>query len=420
MKKLGLLLSAVIGISTVIIPVQSTKAVTQTSITRSQAEQRALQMINLKWTYNSSQNSNISSNYTGYVALPSQFTNVTTAQETGIPYDWGGEDGLDSSSYNAPWTNFLDAISKGAYAGNVNTGADHGYIQGTAGVDCSGFVQAVFDIQGPKLSTSTMFDTYFTKINLSDIKHMDILDRPGDHVVIFDKWGTLNGASGAYTYEANPDQTYGGIQGTKQYFITMSQINNGYIPGKYINIVDDPSSSTTVTQTTQTTSVTSSTTAAQTTTVTPSTTISTLTPSASTAALKPGAFAQVTNVDSFANFRSGNSTTSTSIGTIPKGTILYLIGSSSGWFQVKYNGQVGWIWGNTLSLVPSGTYVTVGSNIYMLNIRANPSSTSGVLGTLGVNQYAKVVGLSSDGKWMLINNNGIQGWAYKSYLSSIN
>lgn len=380
MKRLSiLLLGTILGITTAIIPVQSAKAAVQTPITRSQAEKRALQMINLKWTYNSSQNSKISSNYSGYVTQPAQFTNLTTANVIGIPYDWGGEDGIDSNSFSAPWISFSDAMNKGAYAGNVNTGSDHGYIQGTAGIDCSGFVQAVFDIEASKLSTSTMFETYFTKINLSDIKHMDILDRPGDHVLIFDRWGTLNGVSGAFTYESTWDQTYGGIQGTKQYFVTMDDIKNGYIPGRYINVVDDSST-----------------------------------------ALNTGVFAEVSNVNTAANFRSGNSTSSSIIGTIPKGAVLYLISSSSGWFQVKYNGQVGWIWGNTLSVVPAGNYVTVGSNIYALNIRTNPASTAAISGTIEASQYAKVIGYSSDGGWMLINNNGIQGWAYRKYLSYIN
>lgn len=126
---------------------------------------------------------------------PKQLNNVTIAQETGIPYDWGGIDGLNSTSYSMPWTNFLDAVDKGAYVGNVNTEAGYGYIVGTAGIDCSGFIQASFNINTSKLSTSTLFDSCFIKININDIKHMDILDKPGDHVVIFDKWGIQNGDS---------------------------------------------------------------------------------------------------------------------------------------------------------------------------------------------------------------------------------
>lgn len=241
MKKFNTILFGVLfGITAVTAPVLNVSADTvQRPITRSEAEQRALEMINLTWTYSKDKNGNIGSTCANSVTQPSQFANLTTAQVSGIPYDWGGEDGLNSNSSGAPWTNFLDAINQGAFAGNVNTTAGNSYVATTAGIDCSGFVQATFDIHDDKLSTSTMFDKYFTKINLSDIKHMDILDRPGDHVIIFDRWGTLNGVNGAFTFESTWSQTFGGIQGTKRYFVSLDDINSEYIPGRYVNIVDD-------------------------------------------------------------------------------------------------------------------------------------------------------------------------------------
>lgn len=387
MRKLKLkhiLLGCIFTISAMNLSSIKTYAAVQTPITRSQAEQRALSMINLTWTYSSNNNSNIDPSNASKVALPSQFNNITTGQMVGIPYDWGGEDSIDTSSYDAPWSNFVDAINQGAYAGNVNTDAGYGYIKGTAGIDCSGFVQATFNIHDYKICTSTLFDTYFKRISLSDLKHMDILDRPGDHVLIFDRWGTLNGINGAFTYESTWDQTFGGIQGTKQYFVTMDDINDGYIPGRYINIVDDtiPSSSS------------------------PPPTVS------------KGMFAQIANVNSYANFRLNPSTTSTLIGTIPKGTILYMIDYNNGWYQVNYNGKIGWIWGNVVAPIPSGEYVTV-FNAYQLNIRNNTSTTSQILGVLNQGQYAHVIDYSSDGKWYKISINGIQGWASSKYLNYI-
>lgn len=377
-------LGVLFSVAASVLPGYKVSAAVQTPISRSQAEQRALNMINLSWTYSSSLNGNINSSYSNFVTKPSQLVNATSNQMTGIPYDWGGLDGLDSSSYYAPWSNFLDAVSKGAYIGNVNTDAGYGLIPGTAGIDCSGFVQAAFNIKDDKLSTSTMFNTYFTKIALSDIKHMDILDRPGDHVVIFDKWGTMNGISGAFTYEATPDQTFGGIQGTKKYFLTMSDLNNGYIPGRYINVMDDQTAS----QPSGQSGVTS------------------------------GIFAMVSNVNSFANFRSNPSISANLLGTIPKNSILYLISGSSGWYQVKYNDQVGWIYGNVLSTIPNSKYATV-NNVTMLNIRTSPSSGSQIVGTLSQGQYAEVLGYSSDGLWMNIKINGVQGYSYAKYLSYI-
>jgi hypothetical protein len=138
----------------------------QTPISRGEAEERALKIINLKWNYLSSRNGVIDPQYKDIVWQPSQLHGITDKLMRGIPYNWGGFDGIDSKSDDAIWTNFNDAIARGAYAGNVNTDYNYGYIPGTAGIDCSGFVQATFNIKSSnKLSTSTMFDKYFYKIN---------------------------------------------------------------------------------------------------------------------------------------------------------------------------------------------------------------------------------------------------------------
>ncbi|AKN32003.1 peptide-binding protein [Clostridium carboxidivorans P7] len=387
------LLVALFLATSIIAPTQSVNAASQQSITRSEAEQRALNMINLSWNYSSDKNGVLLANYNSSVTQPSQLKDAAAVTTTGIPYNWGGQDSLDSNSYGSPWSNFLDAVNKGAFTGNVNTEAGFGYISGTAGIDCSGFVQATFNVKDSKLSTSSMFDTYFTKINLNDIKHMDILDKPYDHVVIFDKWGTQNGVTGAFTYESTPDQTYGGIQGTKKYFISMDEINKGYIAGRYVNIVEDSSNTPPISNTTGNTSNIPH-------------------------PVDAGIFAKITNVTTAANFRSKASTDSSIIGTIPKDTILYLIDYSAGWYQISYNGQTGWVWGNLITSIPSGKYVTI-NKVYQLNIRNNPSTSADILGYLSQNQYAEVINYSNDGKWLKIRINGIEGYASGAYLRYI-
>lgn len=443
MKKnwMSLFVTLIVTTSLVGIPAYKARAAVQTPIVRSQVEQRAVNMIDLAWTYSADKNSNIDPKYASNVTLPKQLQGVTTAQFTGIPYDWGGIDGIDTYSYQAPWINFLDAINKGAFTGNVNTNAGYGYVAGTAGVDCSGFVQAAFNIKDYKQSTSTLLNNYFQTINLSDLKHMDILDKPGDHVVIFDKWGTFNGIDGAFTYEATPDQTYGGIQGTKRYFISMKTINTGYIPARYVNIADDTTSQTTSSTTTSTSSSTSTTsTSSSSTTSTPTTSTSsttatgttstttssstavTSTSTTSTTAAAPtfkvGGYAQVANVTSYANLRANPGTSYSLITIVPKGTILKLMNYTDGWYQVSYNGQTGWIWGNTLGAVPAGQYVTV-NGVYQLNIRLTPSSTAQILGTLTQGQIAQKIDQTTDGSWYKININGIQGWSSSKYLAFI-
>lgn len=239
MKKLKLgLLSLLFTLSTISAPLKQVQAAAQTPIARSQAEQRAMSIINLTWTYSKDRNSKLDPALLSKVTQPSQFNGVNSGTMTGIPYDWGGLDSLETSSYNEPWTNFLDAVNKGAYLGNINSSGGIGHVTGTAGLDCSGFVQAVFNIKGTKLSTSTLFNQYFVPIDINNIRHMDILNYPGHHVVIFDRWGTKNGVSGAYTYEATTNQAYGGIQGTKRYFISSKAITS-YTPGRYVNIIED-------------------------------------------------------------------------------------------------------------------------------------------------------------------------------------
>lgn len=239
------LIAMLFTLTSILGPIGQSPVKAQGGITRSAAEQRALNMINLTWTYSKDRNGNLDSSEAGIVSQPSQLNGVNTAVMTGIPYDWGGSDTVDTSTYGTPWGNFSDAVSKGAYTGNTTSSGGIGYVKGTAGVDCSGFIQAAFNIGGTKLSTSTLFNYYFKPIALNDIKHMDILNYPGHHVVIFDRWGTKNGVQGAYTYEATTNQVYGGIQGTKRYFMSLTAINNAYIPGRYINIIDDASVSKT-------------------------------------------------------------------------------------------------------------------------------------------------------------------------------
>ena len=371
-----LLISTIAFLSPTQLVVAST---TSSTILRSQVEKRALSMINLNWTYDASKNSTVALNKVSYVTQPKQLIGKSVSAQIGIPYCWGGLDGLNSSSYNATWTSFQDAISKGAYAGNVKS-SGLGYITGTAGLDCSGFVQAAFNIPSPKLSTSTLFDKYFVKISTSDLKHMDILNRPGDHVVIFDKWGIQNGIKGAFTYEATPDQTYGGIMGTKQYFISMNTINNGYIPGRYINVIDDPAPPLQLPQ-----------------------------------IFANGTMVQIVNVNIAANFRSLADVNSSLIGTIPKGTVLSVLGNTNGWYNLKYNGQSGWVYSNLIGLAPAGKYVSI-NGVYQLNIRKSASGTASIVGVLTEGQYALVLGLSSDGNWINISINGIQGWSSSKYL----
>lgn len=124
------------------------------SMTRDEAEQRALSIINYQWTCNVSNRKSISG-----VTIPDYLRNVTLPYSAvGIPYCWGGFDSLDSSSQPGSWNDFLSAIAYGANAGNVNCSG--GYKSGTAGLDCSGFVSAVIAL-GSHWPTTTLASKYY-------------------------------------------------------------------------------------------------------------------------------------------------------------------------------------------------------------------------------------------------------------------
>ncbi|WDC83208.1 hypothetical protein PL321_10385 [Caloramator sp. mosi_1] len=90
---------------------------------------------------------------------------------SGIPYCWGGYISLDMS--NQPQIkNFKDALDKGLVAGNINTNG--GYKPLTAGLDCSGFVGAVYKL--PIKVSTQMLDDYFHPIKFEDLKPMDIIN----------------------------------------------------------------------------------------------------------------------------------------------------------------------------------------------------------------------------------------------------
>jgi uncharacterized protein YraI len=376
---LGVLLATCLLLSLSLI--QST-AQAQIPITRGVAEARALQMINLKWTFQSWRNANMETSLRAMVTHPTQLRNITSAQMTGIPYNWGGLDGLDSKSYGQTWNNFLDAVSQGAYTGNVNTSGGLGYIKGTAGLDCSGFVQAVFNIKDSKQSTSTLLNHYFKRIGMGELRKMDILVYPGHHAVVFDRWGTQNGVEGIFTYEATPDTHYGGIQGTKRYFRSMNEINRGYIPARYVYLSESAPSTI------------------------------------SAPSIQPGIFAKIANVSYGVYLRKTSNSSSEILGVVPKDSIIFLINYSNQAYQVNYKGSVGWVRGSFVGKLPTGKFVTV-KDVYALNIRSNPWVTNNIIGTIQKDEYAEVTGSSTDGRWLRIQHGNLTGWASRTYLSYI-
>lgn len=101
-----------------------------------------------------------------------------------VSYDWGG--------FDTP-TQFINAMSSGYKAGNMNTS----YVLGCSyGVDCSGFVSRVWGLT-TKLSTSSI-PSYSRPAYGPAYVVGEVFNYPGVHVVIF----AGGGANGIYAYES--------------------------------------------------------------------------------------------------------------------------------------------------------------------------------------------------------------------------
>lgn len=106
-------------------------------IKRSTAYKRGMEMINYTWQFDYLKNGINSEE----IIMPRYLKDGQLV--SGIPYCWGGYVSLDLS--NQPQVkNFKDALQKGYIAGNINTSG--GYKPLTAGLDCSGFVSAVYKL----------------------------------------------------------------------------------------------------------------------------------------------------------------------------------------------------------------------------------------------------------------------------------
>lgn len=180
------------------------------SYSRSQLETRALNIINYSWTCTSNNVKTMSG-----VTVPTYLQAMSMPYtSSGIPYCWGGFNGLDTS------LTFGSAISSGYNAGNIQCSG--GYKSGTAGLDCSGFVSTVYGYSTKQSTTSLASSSDFRTITTSQLQYMDILVEAGDHVVMFktDHFG-LN----VDTYEA----TTSGVEICKLYNRSWSSLS-GYVP----------------------------------------------------------------------------------------------------------------------------------------------------------------------------------------------
>jgi hypothetical protein len=203
-------------------------------IKRSEAYRRGMDIINYVWVYNVNLNG-VKSNEN--IALPNYLIGIKQVKVSGLPYCWGGYTSLDISN-SSDVKNFQDALKKGYTAGNVNCIGN--YKSFTAGLDCSGFVCAVFKI--PEKCGTGNISRYFNTININDLKPMDILDCVNKHVFIYLK--ETSDKKGIITMEAAYNKYSECSEKTKINYRSWDSIKKGvdgkpFIPMRYKGIVDD-------------------------------------------------------------------------------------------------------------------------------------------------------------------------------------
>ncbi|WP_160318219.1 hypothetical protein [Caloramator mitchellensis] len=170
------------------------------------------------------------------IKLPNFITNDKKTY-VGIPYCWGGYISIDLSDRKEV-KNFTDAIKKGYFPGNILT--EGVYKDKTAGLDCSGYIGAVFKLR-EKVSTETL-KNYFSYINLSEIKPMDIFNSENNHTFIYLK--ESYDKNGIITLEARHSDSIKSKDKTVVSYRTYEEINKGingkkYKVMRYKGIIDD-------------------------------------------------------------------------------------------------------------------------------------------------------------------------------------
>ena len=111
------------------------------------------------------------------------------------------------------------------------------------------------------------------------------------------------------------------------------------------------------------------------------------------------------------NFRSGPSTSYSSLGSFNKGDKVEYLGTSGSWVQVKYDNKTGYVYGSYVGDYSYTKYVIATT----LNVRSGAGTSYSVLGSLS--KGTKVEVISTTNGWSKISYNGSTGYVSSQYLS---
>ena len=131
------------------------------------------------------------------------------------------------------------------------------------------------------------------------------------------------------------------------------------------------------------------------------------------------------------NFRSAPNTSSTSYGELKNGTKVNVVGVSSGWYKVTYNGKTGYIHPDYISLASSsaGTAIAPSNTVTSttgtagtvkcsssVNLRSEANTSSSILAELKNGTAVTVV--STANGWCKVTYSGKTGYIKQDYVST--
>ncbi len=136
----------------------------------------------------------------------------------------------------------------------------------------------------------------------------------------------------------------------------------------------------------------------------------------------PGGSSGTATTTTALNLRSGPSTADAVIRVLPAGASVTLTGNSAnGFVSVSYDGVAGWAHADYLDTGGTDPAPVPGSGdgnvrvISDLNLRSGPSTSNAVLAVMPAGSFVTLTGDSANG-FLAVSFNGIDGWAYASYL----
>lgn len=123
------------------------------------------------------------------------------------------------------------------------------------------------------------------------------------------------------------------------------------------------------------------------------------------------------------NVRSSNSTSSSILTTLPKGTSMTIVEGKEGWYRITSGNVKGWVSSNYIQLITEGTdsdsetVTKQGETTSNLNVRSNNSTSSSVLTILPKGTSLTI--MEEKEGWYRITAGNVKGWVSATYVQLI-